>query len=264
MRNLLLNVSNMSNLTILSRRGWLIAPVLLFLAASDLPAQSHTSWEMNYGDGLKDLVTTQPLGEAAYSEADIPAEDDSEWEPATDPDVIGFNEKSKVGGNCGRKVDYTYFQTLVTVPENVEVEEFNIAFSGVDDGSRVTIFNSEHPDGEVDPDSYITLRTIGTKDLKDYLVHGENRVVITLVDNCSWNTLKSAEVTLTGAISEADVCARAVQGKVAWNQSGSKTWNPVNVEKLCRGTTDANATIECFESQIAAGTGWRQAIKNCT
>ena len=96
-------------------------------------------------------------------------------------------------------------------------------------------------------------------------------------------------------------CEKMVQGKIAWDYKGSKTWNPTNVNRLCKGaeksaepakcfkrvmhgginwgggtqwawknaldlcegTLNANATIGCFQAKIQAGIKWPQAIKDC-
>jgi hypothetical protein len=96
-------------------------------------------------------------------------------------------------------------------------------------------------------------------------------------------------------------CFDLVQGRIAWNYTGSTTWSPTNIQNLCRGTTqpreppacfqramhgginwgggtqwqwqnalnlcqgtdNADATISCFQSKIAQGIGWPQAIPQC-
>ena len=98
--------------------------------------------------------------------------------------------------------DFTYFQTFVNVPSNVQVTTFTITFSGMDDGSRVTIFNSAYPGGLVIPGSYVYLGGSGTTNLAAYVKAGElNRVVITQVDDCCVeNHLQSAAVVLNGEV----------------------------------------------------------------
>ena len=102
-------------------------------------------------------------------------------------------------------------------------------------------------------------------------------------------------------VEEVSACEKMVQGKIAWDYKGSKTWNPTNVNRLCKGaensaepakcfnrvmhegidygggtkwkwenalnlcegTFNANATIGCFEEKIQAGIKWPQAIKEC-
>jgi hypothetical protein len=58
-------------------------------------------------------------------------------------------------------------------------------------------------------------------------------------------------------------CYNAVQGKVAWNQAGSKTWGDANLRNLCQGTTNPGATISCFENEIRGHNDWSRAIAAC-
>ncbi|HQU86710.1 MAG TPA: hypothetical protein PKY59_26495 [Pyrinomonadaceae bacterium] len=58
-------------------------------------------------------------------------------------------------------------------------------------------------------------------------------------------------------------CFDQVQNKVAYDQLGTKTWNPVNVRKLCKGTTDAAATISCFKNIISSFNDWNRGITEC-
>jgi len=62
---------------------------------------------------------------------------------------------------------------------------------------------------------------------------------------------------------QAQLCYNAVQGKVAWDRAGNKIWNNANVNKLCAGTTNPQATIDCFSSQIASHNNWGRAISSC-
>lgn len=58
-------------------------------------------------------------------------------------------------------------------------------------------------------------------------------------------------------------CYNKVQGKVAWNQAGTSEWVPLNIQKLCTGTTDPDATIACFKQGIAQHNDWSRAIDAC-
>lgn len=58
-------------------------------------------------------------------------------------------------------------------------------------------------------------------------------------------------------------CASAVQGRVAWNQQGNTQWQTGNLERLCRGTQDANATVACFQAQIRMHNDWSRGIDAC-
>ncbi len=185
---------------------------LLFMVTlvGQLSAQSvsRTPWEMNRGAGWSTLgFTLDSHGEvAAYTNASIPSTADQNWEAAPNPETIGFSETSQIpSGYCLDAVDYTYFQTFVDVPTGATVSQFTIAFNGIDDGGRVTIFNTAYPTGLVVPGSYVYLSTSNTADLATYVVTGENRVVVTQVDDCpTGNNLNEASVVLNGVAVQPD------------------------------------------------------------
>lgn len=189
------------------------ASILLMFSASSLMAQTRSPWEMH--DGLEVTLANPdglvPFGcspaqngdPCEYDVATIPGASDAGWGPAPDGNIIGFSIPSRVcnaPNPCLAYGDFTYFQTLVDIPANIIVTTFTIAFSGMDDGCRVTIFNSAYPLGLVVPGSYVFLGGSGTTDLHDYVVSGEvNRVVVTQVDDCcSENNLQSAIVVPNG------------------------------------------------------------------
>ena len=72
---------------------------------------------------------------------------------------------------------------------------------GVDDGARVTVFNSMYPAGVVEAGSHILLGGSSvTTNLARYIVPGRNRVVITHIDDCcSARSLTGVQVVLNGA-----------------------------------------------------------------
>ncbi|EAU69436.1 hypothetical protein STIAU_3662 [Stigmatella aurantiaca DW4/3-1] len=186
-----------------------------FVVLCGLPAfaQTRTPWQMHNGlevsatnpNGFKKFTCnpTQHGQICEYDVATIPPQSDSGWAIAPNGETIGFSIPSRV---CQAPIaclgygDFTYFQTLVDVPANVAVTQFTIAFSGMDDGSRVTIFNSQYPAGLVIPGSYVYFGGSGTTNLGPYVKSGEiNRVVVTQVDDCcSENNLDSAIVVLNG------------------------------------------------------------------
>lgn len=189
---------------------------MLALCASVAPAAmaqvSRTPWQMHQGaEGVvKGLSLENPGGDQAklvrmFERASIPAEG-AGWVPAPNPDTIGFGSDSasqidEAGGTCLKAVDYTYFQTIVNVPGQTTLDEFKILFTGMDDASRITVFNANHREGLVVDGSYVTrVQTAGgTTDLRDLMAPGPNRVVITQVDWCpNGNKLQSAKVELNG------------------------------------------------------------------
>ncbi|MEX2402402.1 MAG: PKD domain-containing protein, partial [Rhodothermales bacterium] len=113
---------------------------------------------------------------------------------------------------CWVQVDFTYFQTFVDVPANVTVDAFAITFNGIDDGARISIYNSAYPSGTVVAGSYVFLGGAGTSDLADLIVSGEiNRVVITQMDDCpTGNNLHEARVNLNGTVVQANQAPVAV------------------------------------------------------
>ncbi len=174
---------------------------------------NRTSWEMNRGGGWSYLNFSLPShgypgnwngteyveSTGAYANANIPDVSNAGWGPAPNGETIGFSETSILPGNCLSSVDYTYFQTFVNVPTNTNVTQFNIVFSAIDDGGRITIFNNDYPSGVVVSGSYFTLSGGGTADLASYITTGQNRVVVTQVDDCpSGNNLQSATIVLNG------------------------------------------------------------------
>ncbi|MDX8392748.1 MAG: hypothetical protein R8K53_09345, partial [Mariprofundaceae bacterium] len=183
--------------------GFFATALLLVFAGTAVAATqiSRTSWEMNRGASWSSIAALSSHGQiSAYDNASIPATTDANWGPAPDPDVIGFSEASIIpNGRCLIAVDYTYFQTFVNVPVGTAVTTFTIDFSGIDDGGRITIFNSAHPTGIVVPGSYVFLGGTGTSDLSAFVVAGQNRVVVTQVDDCpTGNNLRVANVVLNG------------------------------------------------------------------
>lgn len=191
---------------------------LAFTASFAQPAfaqVSRTPWQMHEGQPVIKLDVELPPngalpenGYIAFQHAVIPAEGNG-WVAAPNPETIGFggpraSQISAAGGACRRAVDYTYFQTFVDVPAGTRVDEFKIAFQGMDDASRITIFNSANPGGRVVDGSYVTRAATGTStattDLHALVTTGRNRVVITQVDWCpTGNTLQSAQVHLNGS-----------------------------------------------------------------
>jgi hypothetical protein len=168
---------------------------------------SRTPWEMNLGEGIVDCG--YDYGEhgaiAEYGYAAIPDESDSGWVPAPDPGIIGYSVPSTLCDSdieCRYGGDFTYFRTYVDIPIGSTVSQFTISIAGVDDGVRVTIFNSVYPTGIVVPGSYVYLGGSGTADLKDLVAIGEiSKVILTHVDDCcSDSYLNSASVVINGTI----------------------------------------------------------------
>lgn len=142
-----------------------------------------------------------------------PAANDPAWVPAPDSAIIDFrghngDEVSRLpDGSCRNAFDYRFFDTVLTVPEGATANTFTVAFIGLDDGSAVSIFNADYPDGTPERaegfHSFVA-RTenadqASTMDMARFLRPGANRVVITQVDDCPpENRLKRADLVVNG------------------------------------------------------------------
>ena len=216
----------------------------------------RTSWEMHaglevttenpYGVVVPDWpVTPSTVDETWYEGAVIPSEPDQGWGPAPDGDIIAFGGPSSsviddAGYACWSALDYTYFQTFVTIPENTTLTDFTISFSGMDDGSRITIINSANPGGLVIPGSYVLGGGTTTSDLASYVVTGENRVVITQIDVCpNGNSLGSAVVILNG---ETVVVNQNPVAHAGSDQAVTRTGALTDVTLDGSGSTDPDAS----------------------
>ena len=67
----------------------------------------------------------------------------------------------------------------------------------------------------------------------------------------------SAGESLKAAVERASAaCYEAVQGKIAWDYKGNKTWNLVNVRRLCAGSLHPLEPGRCF-NQVMFGSVYR-------
>ena len=71
------------------------------------------------------------------------------------------------------------------------------------------------------------------------------------------------QTTATAQTALEQQCMTALQGKVAWNQKGDKTWSDTNLRNLCQGTTNPSATISCFQTEIRSHNDWSRALTAC-
>ncbi|HYI01655.1 DUF5011 domain-containing protein [Hyalangium sp.] len=236
----------------------IVVAALAILCAVPAAAQSRTPWQMHNGN---EVTSSNPLGlvrfncaptrhgdNCEYDVASIPAASDSDWLAAPNGETIGFevfpSRVCQAPNQCLSYGDFTYFQTFVNVPSNVAVTAFTITFSGMDDGSRVTIFNSQYPGGLVIPGSYVYLGGSGTANLASYVKSGENnRVVITQVDDCcTHNRLQSAAVVLNG-----EVVDTACNSPADCDDGNSCTTDVCNTDGSCTSAVQSCVSGEVCE-----------------
>ncbi|MEO6391225.1 MAG: hypothetical protein ABIP75_05180 [Pyrinomonadaceae bacterium] len=58
-------------------------------------------------------------------------------------------------------------------------------------------------------------------------------------------------------------CYNLVQNKVPYDTEGHTAWSPGNIVNLCKGTTNPQATISCFNTEMPRS-GWSAASKFCS
>ena len=166
-------------------------------------AQSRGDWYMHEGGGPVRFVKCMPrhgqIDEYAY--ARIPAWP-AGWKLAPNRDRIGLSRKSSLckGYDCRCGGDFSYFRNEISIPANFNLTRFEIELRGMDDGTRVTLYNSKYPKGVTPPGAYVFLGGSLTQDLKAYARTGETNVVLlTHVDDCcSESNLREAYIRING------------------------------------------------------------------
>ena len=234
--------------------------LLLLIAWNPIPAFSQsdagivrTPWEMNRGGDIIDLGTVLPSHghPTLYTYMNIPAVNDAGWgAPPLDADGnIFLSETSAlVGRTCLAWADFTYFQTLVTIPDGFSVSQFEVRFQQVDDGARVYVFNSAHPTGAFIEGGDITLDgPPTTTDLSSLIVVGEtNRVVIVQVDDCpDENNLRNAQLFVNGSMTAEDPDA---EGATAFERDISNATSVAwSADRSLVATGSAEGTVQVWD-----------------
>jgi len=168
---------------------------------------SRTNWQYIRGPSTftpnPDTSTSQHGDVGEYAAAVIPDVDD-DWLPCdddycTDPQTISINAVSRLPG-CWYLLDFTYLQTFITIDEGTTVTSFQVVFTQMDDGSRITVFNSAYPNGMVVTGSYVFLSQTSSLNMASWLVTGTNRLIITQVDDCAVENHITCDVSFNGVL----------------------------------------------------------------
>jgi hypothetical protein len=163
-----------------------------------------TPWQFHDTPGPMCVGTKFPThgDPAEYAYATIPDANDPGWVDFTSL-TIDFQRRSRLCGtacSCSNGVDFDYWQTFLHIDPGATPGSFHFVINNADDGARVTIFNSTYPSGATDPGSYTTLGGATTSNLAPYLVVGENRIVLTHVDDCCVDSIiAGATIQIDGA-----------------------------------------------------------------
>lgn len=173
-------------------------------------------WVMNEGS---EGVITQNLSihgdPNAYKFAKIPSANDGGWKaaPIDAQGNVSMDRGSVI--KCLEEIDFTYFQTTVTIPANTNVSDFKVSYDNADDGARIYFFNSKFPNGTFDANSDLVGKhaNFASTNLKDKVVAGENRIVIVQFDDCAdANSIHGIRVTVNGKEIVAAVAPQVATG----------------------------------------------------
>ncbi|MCB9644434.1 MAG: hypothetical protein H6728_15285 [Myxococcales bacterium] len=185
--------------------GWVSLVVGLWLGSfGQAQAQSVGQWYMNEGSGIVNFTCQSDHGAVyTYQFASIPPWPGAGWTLAPDPVKINLNRRSTLcdaGTACRCGADFTYFRNEVTIPQNFNLTSFVVELNGMDDGTRITIYNSRYPNGVTPTNGYVFLGQSLSQDLKSYAAIGEvNVVVLTHVDDCCQESnLREGYIRLNG------------------------------------------------------------------
>jgi hypothetical protein len=117
----------------------------------------------------------------------------------------------------------------------------------MDDGARVTVFNSKYPQGVVDQNAFAYLGQKKTNSFSQYLVDGRNRLVVTQVDDCQVENNIVATVSLNGNTLDVPTCTRCnigynLNNGVCVPSGGYYTYNNANDNSEASGEKPHAAT----------------------
>ena len=184
--------------------------VLFFMVAflglvlgKEAGAQTIDRWYMHPGSIVSFGTCYASHGDVQqYNFASIPAWPGAGWRLAPNPNIVGYSKTSVLCGvhNCRCGGEFTYFRNVVSIPANFNLTTFEIELRGMDDGTRVTIYNSRYPTGITPPNAYVFLGQTLSQDLRAYAAVGEDNVILlTHVDDCcQQSNLNEAYIRVNG------------------------------------------------------------------
>lgn len=170
---------------------------------STTPWQEHS----DYGQQCYSAVIDPRCDDSEYDYAlNIPSQNDPgwvmhasaniDWARSTNELLLGCN----AGQGCAGGGQFTYFQTFFFIGTLTDLSSARVQVNTIDDGVRVTLFNSVHPDGIVVPGGFLCMGDGGvTDDFSASLTTGFNRIVMTHLDDCpDWSALQHVEIIING------------------------------------------------------------------
>lgn len=175
---------------------------LFALNAQNVFSQTISPWQIHKNKTIISFATsTMDEGRAAFGKAVIPAQNASGWGTAPLQNGGVYVDEASILKTCKKELHFTYFQTIVNVPANVNVTDFKVSYDVADDAARIYLFNSKNPKGVFDQasDLFFNANNYKPMDLKSLVAPGDNRIVIVQYDNCATkNTIKGIHVKING------------------------------------------------------------------
>ena len=220
---------------------------------STVTAATQTVWQINRGTGpiCWGFQTARHGDPIEYAFTSIPAETDPSWGPHGND--IYFADPSTLCGvcNCRYGGDFTHFQTSFVLPNGYRASSLRLDIGSVDDGVRISVFNSRYPNGVVDPGSYAYFPNGGTTDLAAYLAPGRNRIVLTHVDDCCRERIiRGVSVILDNLpLTSCSEVTSPTQCLPGWADCDNNLLNGCE-ENL------ATSTVACGACGVTCGSGW--------
>lgn len=229
------------------------------------------AWQVHEGNEgiIKFKSSSNEERKAAFSQGKSPAKNDKGWQTATTSNgTVNYSRKS-VLKECQGELDFTYFQSIVTVPSNVKVDRFTISYDKADDGARIFIFNDKHKNGYFNPEADLIRNVTNYQevDFKKFISQGENRILIVQYDNCPVeNNLQGIRIKVNGEEIKAAVAnTTTAPAATAAPASGCTVFENSNFGGRSRsfgeGSHDINTTdFNDIISSIKIATGWKVTL----
>lgn len=195
----------------------LVVGLLICWAGASEPARAarlslaHTPWEMHGPERVQVSGLSQTHGDPrSYALAPAIPEPGPDWKALdgaesgprnpTDIDYLGPSDNySSDLRTCLTELEVTCFQTFVTLPSSAQQPQGTATLGPLDDGARLLVFTSDHPEGVVPEHGYLEIGETATVDFSKYLKPGEkDRIVVQHLDDCagqSWLGTVELQVT---------------------------------------------------------------------
>jgi len=249
-----MNLKKLDSLAFTKNLAWFL--FFAFFSNIVLSQVTISPWKINKGAGIIAHTNSYNGDPAAYSKMNIPAASDPNWTnaPVNANGEINYSVRS-ILSICRQQLDFTYFETYISIPANYVVNDLKVSFNAADDGARAYIFNSAHPNG-----AFIGQISLGgsptSANYASLAVAGEiNRMVIVQFDDCpTGNNLTGARVNVNGQVAEINT-GGCTQSNFFWSNAptlnGKTATGTINgIGYTYTSTVNVRSTSNVFNHSI--------------